>query len=65
MTTPHRDQTVTTNQQENEVDATTRLRLESISIPVGTFAGTEDRIIRIRNGQIVPADTGDQVGGQN
>jgi hypothetical protein len=42
-----------------------RDELESISIPVGTFAGTQDRIIRIRNGQRVPADTGDQGGGQN
>jgi hypothetical protein len=40
-------------------------KLEFISVPVGTFAGTEERIIRIRNGQRIPADTGDQGGGQN
>jgi hypothetical protein len=39
--------------------------LQSISEPVGTFGGSEDRIIRIRNGKIVAANTGDQGGGQN
>jgi hypothetical protein len=39
--------------------------LQSISEPVGTFGGLEDRIIRIRNGKIVAANTGDQGGGQN
>jgi hypothetical protein len=39
--------------------------LHSISQPIGSFGGSEDRIVRIRNGQIVPADTGDQGGGQS
>jgi hypothetical protein len=39
--------------------------LHSISQPIGGFGGSEDRIVRIRNGQIVPADTGDQGGGQS
>jgi hypothetical protein len=39
--------------------------LHSLSQPIGTFGGSEDRIIRIRNGQIIPANTGDQGGGQS
>jgi hypothetical protein len=33
--------------------------------PVGTFGGSIDFILRIRNGKPVAADTGDQGGGQN
>ena len=33
--------------------------------PIGSFAGSEDFVIRIRNGKLVAADTGDQGGGQN
>jgi hypothetical protein len=61
MNTPYSDQTVRTKEQ----DTGDRRTLESVSIPIGTFAGSEDRIVRIRKGQIVPADTGDQGGGQN
>lgn len=39
--------------------------LQSISEPVGSFGGSEDRIIRIRNGQVVAADIGRQGEGQN
>jgi hypothetical protein len=39
--------------------------LHAISQPIGSFGGTEDRIVRIRNGQIVTADTGDQGSGQS
>jgi hypothetical protein len=35
------------------------------SLPVGSFAGTLELIVRIRDGRRVPADTGDQGGGQN
>lgn len=34
-------------------------------IPVGTFAGTIEQLLLVRNGEIVPSDTGDQGGGQN
>jgi hypothetical protein len=34
-------------------------------IPLGTFAGTIERLVLVRNGEIVPSDTGDQGGGQN
>jgi hypothetical protein len=33
--------------------------------PVGTFGGSIEFILRIRNGKPVAADTGDQGGGQN
>jgi hypothetical protein len=33
--------------------------------PIGSFAGSQDFVIRIRNGNVVAADTGDQGGGQN
>jgi hypothetical protein len=33
--------------------------------PVGTFGGSMDFVLRIRNGKAVAADTGDQGGGQN
>jgi len=34
-------------------------------IPIGTFAGTIEQLLLVRNGEIVPSDTGDQGGGQN
>jgi hypothetical protein len=36
--------------------------LVTMGKPIGTFAGSEDFIIRIRNGKLVTADTGDQRG---
>jgi hypothetical protein len=34
-------------------------------VPIGTFAGSQDVVLRIRNGKPIPANTGDQGGGQN
>ena len=34
-------------------------------VPIGTFAGSQDVILRIRNGKPVAANTGDQGCGQN
>jgi hypothetical protein len=34
-------------------------------VPIGTFAGTNDFVVRLRNGQPIAANTGDQGGGQN
>lgn len=34
-------------------------------VTIGTFAGSQDVILRIRNGKPVAANTGDQGGGQN
>jgi hypothetical protein len=50
---------------ETRVTAEVIAILQSISEPVGSFGGSEDRVIRIRNGQVVAADTGGQGGGQN
>jgi hypothetical protein len=61
----HIDQTVLTDQQNSHSSADSSTRSGFISVPVGSFAGTLERIIRIRDGRPVPADTGDQGGGQN
>jgi hypothetical protein len=34
-------------------------------VPIGTFAGSQEFILRICNGEPVAANTGDQGGGQN
>jgi hypothetical protein len=34
-------------------------------VPIGTFAGSQDVILRVRNGRPVAANTGDQGCGQN
>jgi hypothetical protein len=43
--------------------------LEAVSLeecaPIGTFAGTNDFVVRIRDGKPAAANTGDQGGGQN
>jgi len=51
--------------KEGLSDAAVLSALESLPLPIGTFAGSEDRIVRIRNGQIIPADAGSQGKGQN
>ena len=63
----HRIKAVNKNEtiKEGLPDTTALAALESLAQPVGTFAGTEDRILRIRNGQIIPAGAGSQGGGQN
>ena len=51
--------------QEPAVGIRLPLQIVALCQPIGTFAGTEDLILRVRNGYIVAADTGDQGGGQN
>jgi hypothetical protein len=36
-----------------------------VTAPMGTFAGTNDFVIRIRNGKPIAANIGAQGGGQN
>jgi len=36
-----------------------------IVVPEGTFAGTIEKLILVKEGQPIPEDTGDQGGGQN
>jgi hypothetical protein len=65
MKTQYNDEKVLSAQRNSGISANSLNALEFISVPIGTFAGTQDRIIRIRDGKQVPADTGDQGGGQN
>jgi hypothetical protein len=55
----------TQSQQQESVAAVNKSILESLSKPVGTFAGITDGILRIRDGRPTAMDTGDQGGGQN
>jgi hypothetical protein len=36
-----------------------------IQIPIGTFGGTMERVVLVRDGQFHAFDTGDQGGGQS
>ena len=65
MNTQYNSQTENTDAEIRASNTGTLNSLDLLSEPVGTFAGTQDRMIRIRNGQRIPADTGDQGGGQN
>jgi len=65
MNAQRKDQTVMPERPQNRSAADSSNGSKFISVPVGSFAGTLERIIRIRNGQAVAADTGDQGGGQN
>jgi hypothetical protein len=65
MRTENIEQTVLTRLHPAHRRTDSSERLEFIRVPVGGFAGTLERIIIVRNGQVVPADTGDQGGGQN
>jgi len=65
MNTQLTEQTTRTKRQDKAGTLIESIDLGLIGKPVGTFAGTLDRILRVRNGEIVPADTGDQGGGQN
>jgi hypothetical protein len=44
--------------------STAAISLEECA-PIGTFAGTKDFVVRIRDGKPAAANTGDQGGGQN
>jgi hypothetical protein len=39
--------------------------LQVIRVPVGTFAGTRERLFLIQDGELHGFDTGNQGGGQN
>ena len=65
MSVQQEDQKPKTNNQ-NEAPLTASIaRLVTMMKPIGTFAGREDFTLRIRNGELVAGDTGDQGGGQN
>jgi hypothetical protein len=57
--------TTTKEHTKTVLDVGAMALLESLAEPIGTFGGTEDCILRIRNGQVIAADVGKQGGGQN
>jgi hypothetical protein len=40
-------------------------QLEEMGVPIGTFGGSHDFVVRIRDGALVSANAGSQGGGQN
>ncbi len=56
------DQNRTKERKDSSLPAT---NLFKMGTPIGSFAGPQDFLIRIRNGELVAADTGDQGGCQN
>jgi hypothetical protein len=55
---------MSTTQTNMESTPSGAFTLEEI-VPIGTFAGSKDFVLRIRHGKPVAANTGDQGGGQN
>jgi hypothetical protein len=51
--------------KEKESDSNKTEEREVIVVPEGTFAGTIEKPILVKEGQPIPKDTGDQGGGQN
>jgi hypothetical protein len=54
------DQKRRTGDPEESPFTISTANLVTMGKPIGTFAGSEDFIMRIRNGKLVTADTGDQ-----
>ena len=53
------------NPEREELDYQEAGDVEIKMVPVGTFAGTIEKPILVREGEPQPADTADQGGGQN
>ena len=64
MKTDHKNNTMETSKISN-INILKNDGLAFKLIPIGTFAGTIERVALVRNGGILPSDTGDQGGGQN
>jgi hypothetical protein len=62
MNTQHQKINQTSDQEESSLPAND---FSELCEPVGSFAGPRDFVLRIRKGKAVPADTGEQGGGQN
>ena len=56
---------MSTNQKKEEADEHKTEEVEVQIVPEGTFAGTREKPILVKNGEPEPEDTGDQGGGQN
>jgi hypothetical protein len=60
-----KEEAVLAQSKKPSADVSLRPDVLALCKPVGTFAGTEDLILRVRNGQVVAVDSGDQGDGQN
>jgi hypothetical protein len=60
-----KEEAVLAESRKKSVDVSLPPEVLALCKPIGTFAGTEDLILRVRNGQIVAVDSGDQGDGQN
>jgi hypothetical protein len=56
---------MSTNQKKEEADEHKTEEVEVQIVPEGTFAGTREKPILVKNDEPEPEDTGDQGGGQN
>ena len=56
---------MSTNQKKEESDKQETEDVEVKTVPEGTFAGTIEKPILVKEGEPQPEDTGDQGGGQN
>jgi hypothetical protein len=56
---------VSTSNNDRLVTTMTLDELLALSTPVGTFGGSRDILLRIRNGKPVASNVGSQGGGQN
>ena len=56
---------MSTESKEKESDMDKTEEREVKIVPEGTFAGTIEKPILVKEGQPIPEDTGDQGGGQN
>ena len=64
MKTDHKNHAVETSKNSN-IDIRENDGVAFKLKPIGTFAGTIERAVLVRNGEIVPSDSGDQGRGQN
>ena len=62
---PMKEKAVLAESKKPSADVSLPPEVLALCKPVGTFAGTDDLILRVRNGQVVAADSGDQGNGQN
>ena len=56
---------MSTEPQKEESDEKRTEDVEVEIVPEGTFAGTIEKPIIVKEGEPIPEDTGDQGGGQN
>jgi len=65
MNALQKDQKLQISCSEDTPVADSAPSLIRMAAPIGVFAGPTDFIVEFQNGELVPADTGNQGGGQN